>query len=146
MTDLGEAKAALRAVKDNTELDAVVSMTFDKGARGYATMMGVTPEQAAEDLQAAGADIVGSNCGGGIEQIVDVITQMRPETDLPMWAKPNAGLPELVDGQTVFRESPEEMAARFAELVQAGANIIGGCCGTTPDHIKAFIAERDKLV
>jgi len=145
-TDLAEAKAALRAVRENTNLPAVTSMTFDQGPRGYATMMGVKPEQAAEELSEAGADIVGANCGGGIEQIIEVITLMRPATDLPMWAKPNAGLPELVDGQTIFRQTPEEMASQFAELVEAGASIIGGCCGTTPEHIALFVAERDKLV
>ncbi len=145
-TDLGEAKAALRAVRENTDLPAVTSMTFEHGPRGYATIMGVRPEQAAEELTAAGADIVGANCGGGIEQIIEVITALSPATDLPVWAKPNAGLPELVEGQTVFRETPQQMAARFADLVEAGADIIGGCCGTTPEHIALFVAERDKLV
>jgi len=146
LSDLGEAKAALRAVRESTDLSAVVSMTFEQGARGFATMMGVKPQQAAQELTDAGADIVGANCGGGIEQIIQVITQMRPATDLPLWAKPNAGLPELVDGETVFGETPEQMAAHFPALVEAGAQIIGGCCGTTPAHIKLFVAQRDKLI
>lgn len=144
-TDLGEAKAALHAAKENTDLSVAVSMTFDKGPKGYATMMGVTPVQAAEELQAAGADIVGSNCGGGMEQIIAVIAEMKPVADRPVWAKPNAGLPELVEGQTVFRETPEQMASRFAELVEAGADIIGGCCGTTPGHLALFVVERDRM-
>ncbi len=146
MTDLGEARAALQAVRDGFDGPAIVSMTFDKGPAGYATMMGVKPEQAAAELQEAGADIVGSNCGAGIVNIIEVIAQLSPATDLPVWAKPNAGMPELIKGETVFRETPEEMASHFEELVDAGASIIGGCCGTSPDHIAALVAERDRLV
>ena len=145
MTDLGEAKAALQAAKDAFDGPVVVSMTFDKGPKGYATMMGVTPERAAEELQAAGADIVGSNCGHGIENMIEVIELMRGATDLPLWAKPNAGMPQLVDGQTVFTQTPEETAAHFEALVEAGAHVIGGCCGTTPDHIRALVEARDGL-
>ena len=141
MVDLTEAKAALRAVRECSTLPAVVSLTFDKGAKGYATMMGVRPAQAAEELDKAGADVVGANCGAGIEDMIEVIRLMRAATDLPLWAKPNAGLPELVDGRTVFRETPEEMARRLPGLVKAGADIIGGCCGTTPEHIKLLVQE-----
>jgi len=143
--DLAEAKAALRAAKEATDLPTVVSMTFEKGAAGYATVMGVTPERAAEELTAAGADAVGSNCGSGIDNMVDVAQLLRPATDLPVWIKPNAGMPELVDGRTVFRQTPEEMVARVADLVAAGASIIGGCCGTTPEHIRAVVAEVRRL-
>lgn len=145
MTDLGEIKAGIRAARDNFDGPVVASMTFDRGLKGYATMMGVHPAQAAEALQAAGADIVGSNCGQGIANIVEVIAQMAPATDLPLWAKPNAGMPRLVEGRTVFDETPEEMAAHFPALVEAGARIVGGCCGTTPDHIRALVAARDAL-
>ena len=145
MTDLGEAKAALKAVQENSDLSAVVSMTFDRGEKGYATMMGVRPEQAADELTAAGASAVGANCGSGIEDVTQVVRLMRPATNLPIWAKPNAGLPELVGGKTVYRETPEQMAAHFAGLVGAGAHIVGGCCGTTPDHIRALLAARDAL-
>lgn len=136
MTDLGEMKSALVAVKDNSDFEAVCSLTFDKGVKGYATMMGVTPDRAAVELEEAGADVVGSNCGSGIENIIEVARIMKPSTGLPLWFKPNAGLPELVDGKTVYRETPEEMASRIPELADAGAKIIGGCCGTTPDHIR----------
>lgn len=145
MSDLGEAIAALKAVRETTDLPAAVSMTFEQGKNELATMMGVKPAEAAEALCEAGADIVGSNCGGGIEQIIDVITQMAPHIDRPVWAKPNAGLPELVDGETVFRETPEQMAAQFDALVEAGADIIGGCCGTTPEHIRQFVQRRDAI-
>ena len=136
MADLGEMKCALAAVKDNSDFEAVCSMTFDRGVKGYATMMGVTPDRAAVELEEAGADVAGSNCGSGIENIIEVARIMKPSTGLPLWFKPNAGLPELIDGKTVYRETPEEMASRIPELADAGAKIIGGCCGTTPGHIR----------
>ena len=145
MTDLAEALAALRAAKENTSLPVVVSMTFDKGAQGYATMMGVKPEQAAEALAGAGADAVGANCGAGIENMIEVARLMKPVLSVPLWVKANAGLPELVDGKTVFRQSPDVMAQHVGELVAAGANIVGGCCGTTPEHIRLLVAQCDKL-
>ncbi|NLF39093.1 methionine synthase [bacterium] len=140
-TDLEEALCALRAARAvSATMPVAVSMTFDKGARGYATMMGVTPAQAAQALDAAGADIIGSNCGNGIDNIIEIVAALRAHTAKPLWAKPNAGMPELIDGQTVFRQSPEQMAAKIPALIKAGASLIGGCCGTTPAHIKA-IAE-----
>lgn len=146
MTDLGEAKAALAGAKQQFDGPVVVSMTFDRGPKGYATMMGVRPEQAAEELQAAGADIVGSNCGQGIANIIQVAALMRPATDLPLWCKPNAGMPKLVDGRTVFTETPEETVSHFEALVEAGARIIGGCCGTTPEHIRALAEKRNAML
>jgi len=145
MADLGEAKAALKGAKQACSLPVVACMTFEHGPRGFATIMGTTPAQAAEALAAAGADAVGSNCGSGIVSMIEVTKLMRPAVDLPLWIKPNAGLPELVGGQTVFRETPDEFAEHFAELAAAGANIIGGCCGTTPDHIAALAAKRAQL-
>ena len=142
-SDLNEVKAALRAVKDHTTLPAVVSLTYDKGPKGYATMMGVTPGRAAAELELAGADAVGANCGAGMENMIEIIAAIRPATSLPVWAKPNAGLPELVHGKTVFKQTPADMAAQFPALREAGANIIGGCCGTTPEHIRLFVAARD---
>ncbi|KPK62293.1 MAG: hypothetical protein AMK73_06380, partial [Planctomycetes bacterium SM23_32] len=89
MSDLNEARAALKAVRESCELPAVACMTFERGVRGFATMMGVRPEQAAAELDAAGADAVGSNCGAGIEEMIEVIRLMRPATGRPLWAKPN---------------------------------------------------------
>ncbi len=146
MMDLAEAKAALRAVKENTSLPVAVTMTFDKNPRGYATMMGIRPEKAAAELERGGADIVGANCGAGIDYMIDVARLMRAATSLPIWCKPNAGLPELVGDRTVYRETPDVMAAQLKTLVGAGARIVGGCCGTTPAHIRAFVGERDRLV
>lgn len=140
MSDLGEALTALRAVRENSDLPAAVSLTFAEGPGGYATMMGVRPAQAAEDLTTAGADLIGANCGAGIGLVIGVIKQMAPHTNLPLWAKPNAGLPELLEGRTVFRETPEAMASGVPALLAAGARVIGGCCGTTPAHIQAIAA------
>ncbi|MGC9319002.1 MAG: homocysteine S-methyltransferase family protein [Armatimonadota bacterium] len=145
MFDLGEAKAALRAANEHRAVPVVASMTFDRGKRGYATIMGVSPRQAAEELQAAGADVVGSNCGHGIEQAIEVIRLMRSATDTPLWCKPNAGIPRLQAGEAVFEETPEQMASHFEELVEAGAQVIGGCCGTTPKHIRALVRARDEM-
>lgn len=139
-SDLAEAKAALRAVREVSKLPVVVSLTFAKDARGFATMMGVTPEEAARELEAAGADAVGANCGIGSAQAVEITRLMKAATALPIWIKPNAGLPKLVGGKTVFPESPEEFAANLREAVNAGASIVGGCCGSTPEHIRRLVA------
>jgi len=145
MMDLAEAKAALRAAKENTSLPVAVTMTFNKGPKGYATMMGIRPEKAAAELERAGADIVGANCGAGIDIMIELMGLMHSATSLPIWCKPNAGLPELVDGKTVYRETPGMMASKLKALVEAGAGIVGGCCGTTPAHIRAFVLERNRL-
>ena len=146
MTDLKEARAALQGVKENLSLPVAVTMTFDKRRTGFATIMGIRPHQAAAELEAAGADMVGANCGAGIDDMVEVIRLMRPATSLPIWCKPNAGLPQLIDGNTVYRETAGQMASKLRILIEAGASIIGGCCGTTPVHIRAFVAERNALV
>jgi 5-methyltetrahydrofolate--homocysteine methyltransferase len=138
MTELEEAMAALRAVKENTPLPVAVSLTYDSGPDRTTTMMGVTPQQAAHDLTKAGADIIGCNCGAGIDAYITVVELLRQSTDRPIWAKPNAGLPELENGMVVYKESPEVFAGKVPQLIQAGANIVGGCCGTSPDFIRAI--------
>jgi 5-methyltetrahydrofolate--homocysteine methyltransferase len=140
MADAGEVLAAITAARQVCRLPVVASMTFDRTAKGYATMMGVTPEKAAAVLGAADADLLGANCGAGIDSMIEVAKAIRKATRRPLWVKPNAGLPQLVDGKTVFRETPEAMAAKVEALLEAGANVIGGCCGTTPEHIRR-IAE-----
>ncbi len=131
MAELEEAQLAVRAAKA-TGLPVVACMVFDTGGR---TMMGTTPEQAAEELAAAGADVIGSNCGNGIEEFVPICRQLHAATKLPIWIKANAGLPEMVDGKVQYRTSPAQFASYVPALVEAGANFIGGCCGTTPAHI-----------
>ena len=113
-------------------------MTFDTRGR---TMMGVTPEQAVLALDAWGADAVGGNCGNGPDEIVTVVQRMRAVApDVRLVAKSNAGMPELVDMRAVYKSEPAEMAAQALLMREAGATIIGGCCGSTPAHVRA-IAE-----
>jgi 5-methyltetrahydrofolate--homocysteine methyltransferase len=106
-------------------------------------MMGTTPEQAGKLLTEAGADVVGSNCGQGIARFAEICARLSSATDRPVWIKANAGLPELVDGETVYRQTPEEFAERVPALIEAGASFIGGCCGTTPEFIAAVRGKVD---
>ena len=132
MTDLTEAEAAVAAAC-RTGLPVVACMTFGLGARRDRTMMGTTPEEAAKALIAAGADAVGSNCGLGIAGFVDICRRLHEAAgDRPIWIKANAGLPELVDGQSVYRQTPDEFARLVSPLVEAGASFVGGCCGHQP--------------
>jgi 5-methyltetrahydrofolate--homocysteine methyltransferase len=140
MSDIGEAVQAIKATKENTKLEVICTFTFEKTKQGtYRTMMGANPKDACKQAVEAGADIIGANCGNGIERMIEIVKEIREELpDTPILIHANAGLPENVDGVDVFPETPEMMAARVKELAQAGANIIGGCCGTTPAHIKAM--------
>ncbi len=140
MMELKEVLAALSAARSLGSFPVVASLTFDRGARGFATVMGITPEDAAAQFDAAGADIIGSNCGSGIENYIEIVSLLRTATKRPLWVKPNAGVPRLVDGKTVFLESPEKMAGDVRHLIEGGANFIGGCCGTTPEHIRQIAA------
>lgn len=136
MSDLEEAKLAVTAAR-RTGLPVVACMVFDSGKEGDRTMMGVTPEQAAQGLVEAGADVIGANCGQGIETFLPICKRLHAATDRPIWIKPNAGLPEMVDGRAVYKVKPEEFARHAPELVKAGANFVGGCCGTGPEFIRA---------
>ena len=99
-------------------------------------MMGTTPEQAAETLAAAGADVIGANCGQGIESYVPICARLYAATSLPIWIKPNAGLPQMVDGRAIYHTTPQDFAAYTKPLIDAGASFIGGCCGSNPDFIR----------
>jgi 5-methyltetrahydrofolate--homocysteine methyltransferase len=138
MTSLEEACLVVRATKEKTDLVAMATMTFDKGPRGNFTMMGVTPEDAVRGLLDAGADVVGSNCGNGILYMIEIAGEMRRATDAPILVHSNAGLPVIRKGQIVYPETPDWMAPHYRALVDAGATLVGGCCGTTPDHIRAI--------
>ena len=140
MSDPAEAALAVAAAHE-AGLPVVGCMTFDSGAKKDRTMMGTTPEQAAEQLSAAGADVIGSNCGHGIAGMVDVCGRLRASTDCPIWIKGNAGLPKTVDGNTVYDQSPEEFASYVPALLQAGASFLGGCCGTSPAFIRAVVEK-----
>jgi methionine synthase I (cobalamin-dependent) len=135
MSDLQEARLALQAAKQ-TDLPVVVCMVFDSGKSSDRTMMGVRPEQAVEELSSAGADVIGANCGTGIEAYVPICRRMREATKRPIWMKPNAGVPSIVDGKTVYHTTPHDFADSVLKLVAAGANFVGGCCGSTPEFIQ----------
>jgi len=136
MSDLEEAKLAVSAARE-TGLPVIVSMVFDSGKNKDRTMMGTTPEQAAQALSEAGADGIGANCGQGIAGFIAICQRLRAATDRPLWIKPNAGLPTMVEGRAQYNTRPEEFAGYLPELLRAGANFIGGCCGTRPDFIAA---------
>ncbi|MBN2580754.1 MAG: homocysteine S-methyltransferase family protein [Pirellulales bacterium] len=139
MSDLAEVQLAVDAAK-TTGLPVVACMTFDSGKDKDRTLMGVTPEQAAEQLTAAGADVIGANCGQGIAGFVEICRRFRQTTPLPIWIKANAGLPQMVEGRTIYAQTPEEFASYVPALREAGASFLGGCCGTTPDFIRALRA------
>ncbi|MBN1256608.1 MAG: homocysteine S-methyltransferase family protein [Planctomycetes bacterium] len=147
MTALEEAECAVRAVRKlDPEVDIITTFTFDPAPDGFRTMMGISPRDIARALPALGVNVIGSNCGNGIAQMIEIVKLLRAEAGLPILVHANAGVPELIAGKTVFRETPQEMASRIKELVSAGASIIGGCCGTTPEHITAIKAEIDALL
>ena len=137
MTDLDEARIAVSAARAASGLEIACTMTFEKTVSGdYRSMMGVSPSEMCEVIITAGAQFVGSNCGNGIEQMIPIATEIRAAApDTPIIIHANAGMPVLVDGETTFPESPEEMARHLPALVEAGASVIGGCCGTSPAHI-----------
>lgn len=146
MSAADEAAIAIRAARENTNCEVICTFTFQWGAKGYRTMMGLSPVQAAQDAVQAGAHIIGPNCGNGMEPMIEIVKEMRAAASgTPILVRANAGLPKNVNGVDVFPESPEEMAARVKSIVDAGANIVGGCCGTTPAHIKAIRQAVDKL-
>jgi methionine synthase I (cobalamin-dependent) len=117
-------------------------MVFDSGRAKDRTSMGVTVEQAVAGLTAAGADVLGANCGQGIESFIEVCRRLRSATSRPIWIKANAGLPVLVNGRAVYKTTPEAFAQAAPDLLGAGANFIGGCCGTSPQFIQSL---RQKL-
>jgi methionine synthase I (cobalamin-dependent) len=136
MSDPAEARLAVIAARQ-TGLPVVACMVFDSGAQRDRTMMGTTPEQAAAVLLAAGADVIGSNCGQGIAGFVAICRRLHDATSGPVWIKANAGLPQNVEGKTVYAQTAEEFAQYVPPLVEAGAAFVGGCCGTTPEFIRA---------
>ena len=136
---LDEAEQAIRAVKENTSLEVICTFTFDKSESGYKTLMGVTPQQMAESLIAYGADIIGANCGSGFEDMVEIVRLIREVSPkIPIMIQANAGLPIFENDKLVYSETPEKIKGIIPKVIDAGANIIGGCCGTTPEHIKVI--------
>lgn len=144
MTDVNEAELAIKAARSISKtIPIMATMTFDPTPRGYYTMMGTDIETAAKALTEAGADLIGSNCGNGIEKMIEIAREFKRRSTLPLIIQSNAGLPKIVNGQPEYSETPEFMADRCAELIEIGVSVIGGCCGTTPEHIAAIRALLD---
>lgn len=139
MTDLEEAVIGVKAAKDFSKLPVMAAMAFDHTPKGPRTVMGVDPRTAALRLSEAGADVVGHNCGGAdLRKVSRILDEMREVIDKPLVAKPNAGTPVLVGGETQWPATPQEFAAEASLWVKAGARVVGGCCGTTPAHAAAI--------
>jgi methionine synthase I (cobalamin-dependent) len=142
MSDIEEARLAVEAAR-LTGLPVIVSFAFDSGKNKDRTMMGATPEAVAAAMAEAGADGVGSNCGVGVELAVGICQRLHAACDLPIWIKPNAGLP-IMEGETAhYATSAEFFASHYAVLRDAGASFLGSCCGSTPDFIRALVRARN---
>ena len=140
--DLSEAKAALTGARQVTHLPIVCSFSFDRGTR---TMMGVKPSQVAAELKELDVDMVGINCGRSLAENLAALKELRLSTDLPIWFKPNAGLPEVdAQGNAHYTTSPEQMGELAPEWIAAGAKVVGGCCGTSPDHLRQIAAAAKR--
>jgi len=141
MIDLEEARLAVAAAREVSDtVPVIATMTFNRTPRGFFTAMGNDVERACIVLEAAGADLVGSNCGNGIEAMVEVARELAAHSRVPLVIQANAGLPEQRGGELHYPESPAFMAARVGALVDLGVAIIGGCCGTGPEHVRAIRA------
>lgn len=136
MMSLAESRAALIAIKEICDLPVIISMTYNEDGR---TLYGTDPETAVVVLQSLGADVIGVNCSTGPGEMVEIVERMKHYANVPLLAKPNAGLPKLVNGKTIYDMEAEEFASFGPDLVRAGAAIVGGCCGTTPDHIRQLV-------
>lgn len=143
MMSLAESRAALIAVKETCDLPVMVSMTFNEDGR---TLYGTDPVTATVVLQSLGADVIGVNCSTGPKEMVPIIRKIKEYANVPILAKPNAGLPELIDGETVYPMEPGEFAKCGQMLVEEGATVIGGCCGTTPDHIRELVKAVKHII
>ncbi len=144
MSDLDEAVIAVTAARA-TGLPVVACMVFDSGKDKDRTMSGVTPEAAAKRLTAAGADVIGANCGQGVEGFVPLCRRLKAATERPIWIKANAGLPQWVGDKAVYVVSPEDFASHLPALAEAGASFVGGCCGTTPEFVRALAHRNAEL-
>jgi methionine synthase I (cobalamin-dependent) len=137
-SDLSEARLAVQAARP-LGLPIIVSFVFDSGKQKDRTMMGATPEQAAVAMADLGVDAVGATCGAGPELFPTLCRRLKDSSGLPVWIKPNAGLPSLSGGRAVYTMDPESFASYLPALVEAGASFVGGCCGTSPEFIRALV-------
>ncbi len=143
--DLREAVCVIRACKDNFPLPVIASIAFATETKGGRTIMGNSAEECAKSLTNAGADVIGANCGDlDPAQIAAVVATLKSATNRPILAQPNAGKPKLVEDKTVFEMKPADFATGIAGCLHAGASLVGGCCGTTPEHIRAVATMLDE--
>ena len=146
-TAVEELAIGVECAREEGAATVIGSMAFDvlRKGDGVKTMMGIDPDEAARMMVDVGVDVLGANCGAGVgvEWMGRIAERYRKVADLPVWAKPNAGLPELEGANVVYRDTPEEMAALLPQALDAGVSIFGGCCGTTPAHVQAFRAVID---
>jgi len=146
MFDLKEALCALRACKDNFSLPVIVSIAFNTETNGARTIMGNSAKDCAGLLADGGADVIGANCDSlDPGQMSAVVSLLKAATTLPILAQPNAGKPKLINNKTIFEMGPESFAAGIRECINAGARLVGGCCGTTPAHIQALADMLNKI-
>jgi 5-methyltetrahydrofolate--homocysteine methyltransferase len=146
-TDIDEARLAIRAAKENTSREVICTMTFEKTVDGeYRSMMGVSPTEMMQELVPEGVDIIGANCGNGIEGMIQIVEEIRKcNAVIPVLVHANAGMPVYDEGKTVFPETPIQTASYVKAIIDAGVNIIGGCCGTTPEHIRQIAKVAREL-
>jgi len=146
MYDLEEAVAALHAAKFHTGLPIIVSLAFNPAAQGYRTMMGVSPQEAAQRLQAEGADVIGANCGSlDLEQVTEVLHLLKAHCGKPLIAKPNAGSPQVVEGREQYSIGPHQFAEHVPQWLEAGAGILSACCGSSPAHLKEIVKKVQEI-
>ena len=141
MSEIEEARLAVAAAR-STGLPVIVSFAFDSGKNKDRTMMGATPEAVAAAMVEAGADAVGANCGVGVEYAAAICRRLHAACDLPVWIKPNAGLPKMEGTDIRYDVSAESFASHYPAICEAGASFLGGCCGSTPDFIRALVSAR----
>ena len=144
MFDLAEACHAVEGARSVSKLPVMAAMTFGITPRGYRTMMGIDPKRAVNGLLEVGADVVGTNCSLGADQMIELVAELRAATDAPILAEPNAGQPRLEGEETVYDETAKHFAAVAPLLVAQGADLVGGCCGTTPEYIAALVRALRK--
>jgi 5-methyltetrahydrofolate--homocysteine methyltransferase len=146
MTDLNEAIIALKAAKTvAADIPVAACMTFEDTPKGFFTIMGNSLSDVVTQLDAAGADVIGSNCGNGIDKMIQIAVELKKSSRLPLIIQSNAGLPINREGEIVYPETPEFFAQKVTELIDAGVSIVGGCCGTTPDTIRAMRKTIDSI-
>ena len=145
MFDIQEYRAAILGAQQACSLPIIACMTFEKTPRGFFSMMGIKPADMVKEAEQLGIQVVGANCTISIEDMVELVPLIREATALPILVQPNAGKPQLVEGKTVYQQTPENFAEKIPDLLAAGANAVGGCCGTTPEFIRKMREVIDRL-